>query len=217
MFELKWPDIYIFRVGNFLALLAIPYAAFLYFCRIAPKSGIRYRLTNRRVLDRTRLEGAGRTFNRTGRVRRDQDDCGAGPVLAPCGRPLLLPRWAGGLSPSGRVASRGLSAMLLESSLGPLPGGRSAASTTAPTHGLVLCYRSSVMRGIPERHKDTQCMGSASDVTIQDMLLRVSVSTPGNLARWGVPPRLVFLLSTALGAAEPPHPGLFHVGRDQRA
>ncbi len=57
MFELRWPDIYIFRIGHLLALLAIPYAAFLYFCRIAPKTAIRYRLTNRRVLVERGLAG----------------------------------------------------------------------------------------------------------------------------------------------------------------
>lgn len=50
LFMIKWPDIYIFRVGNLLALLSIPHAMFLYFCRIAPKIGIRYRLTNRHLI-----------------------------------------------------------------------------------------------------------------------------------------------------------------------
>ena len=48
--EKRWPDIYIFRIGNLLALLSIPHALFLYFCRVTPKVGIRYRLTNRRVV-----------------------------------------------------------------------------------------------------------------------------------------------------------------------
>ena len=50
LYGLRWPDRYIFRSGNLLALLSIPYALFLYFCRVAPKSGIRYRLTNRRIV-----------------------------------------------------------------------------------------------------------------------------------------------------------------------
>lgn len=48
-FAIKWPDIYIFRLGNLLALLAIPHALLLYFYRVAPYRAIRYWLTNRRV------------------------------------------------------------------------------------------------------------------------------------------------------------------------
>ena len=56
-FSIKWPDIYIFRIGNLLALLSIPVAAFLYFCRVAPKIGIRYRMTNRRLIVERGLSG----------------------------------------------------------------------------------------------------------------------------------------------------------------
>jgi len=48
-FAIKWPDVYVFRLGNLLALLAIPHALFLYFYRVAPYRAIRYMLTNRRV------------------------------------------------------------------------------------------------------------------------------------------------------------------------
>ena len=41
---------YIFTLGNFFALAAIPLALPLYFARIAPFIGLRYRLTNRRVI-----------------------------------------------------------------------------------------------------------------------------------------------------------------------
>jgi hypothetical protein len=41
---------YIFTVGNFIALAAIPVALVLYFMRLAPWIGIRYKLTNRRVM-----------------------------------------------------------------------------------------------------------------------------------------------------------------------
>jgi hypothetical protein len=41
---------YVFTVGNFIALGSIPIALLLYFLRLAPKIGIRYRLTNRRVI-----------------------------------------------------------------------------------------------------------------------------------------------------------------------
>jgi Bacterial PH domain len=58
LFAIRWPDIYFFRVGNFLALLAIPVALVLYFMRIAPFIGIRYRLTNRRIIVERGLTGA---------------------------------------------------------------------------------------------------------------------------------------------------------------
>ena len=47
---IKWPDVYIFRLGNLLALLAIPIALPLYFLKILPFIGTRYLLTNRRVV-----------------------------------------------------------------------------------------------------------------------------------------------------------------------
>ena len=50
LFAIRWPDIYIFRLGNLLALLSIPIALVLFFMRIAPGIGTRYRLTNRRVI-----------------------------------------------------------------------------------------------------------------------------------------------------------------------
>jgi hypothetical protein len=42
--------VYIFRVGNVLALLSSPLAAVLALAKVAPGIGIRYRLTNRRLL-----------------------------------------------------------------------------------------------------------------------------------------------------------------------
>jgi hypothetical protein len=50
LFAIRWPDIYIFRVGNLIALLSIPLALVLFFMRIAPGIGTRYRLTNRRII-----------------------------------------------------------------------------------------------------------------------------------------------------------------------
>lgn len=50
LYAIRWPDIYIFRVGHLIALLSIPVALVLYFARIAPFIGTRYRLTNRRVI-----------------------------------------------------------------------------------------------------------------------------------------------------------------------
>jgi len=53
----RWPDIYIFRLGNLIALLAIPLALPLFFLRIAPGMGTRYRLTNRRIIVERGLTG----------------------------------------------------------------------------------------------------------------------------------------------------------------
>jgi hypothetical protein len=50
LFAIRAPDIYIFRLGNLIALLSIPIALVLFFIRIAPGVGRRYRLTNRRVI-----------------------------------------------------------------------------------------------------------------------------------------------------------------------
>ncbi len=50
LFSNKWPDVYIFRIGNLMALLLCPFAALLYFRRVAPRFGFRYRLTNRQMI-----------------------------------------------------------------------------------------------------------------------------------------------------------------------
>jgi hypothetical protein len=57
LFAVTWPDIYIFRLGNLIALAAIPIALVLYFMRIAPFIGVRYRLTNRRIIVERGLTG----------------------------------------------------------------------------------------------------------------------------------------------------------------
>src|SRR6185436_18365078 len=57
LFAIRWPDVYIFRLGNLIALLAIPIALVLFFMRIAPGIGTRYRLTNRRVIVERGLMG----------------------------------------------------------------------------------------------------------------------------------------------------------------
>ena len=54
---IRWPNIYIFRLGNLLALLSIPHALFLYFLRIAPVVGRRYTLTNRRMVIQRGISG----------------------------------------------------------------------------------------------------------------------------------------------------------------
>jgi PH (Pleckstrin Homology) domain-containing protein len=57
LFAIRWPDIYIFRLGNLIALLSIPVALLLFFLRIAPGIGTRYRLTNRRIIVERGLTG----------------------------------------------------------------------------------------------------------------------------------------------------------------
>jgi hypothetical protein len=58
LYSIRFPDIYIFRLGHLLALLFIPLALLLYFSRILPFVGRRYTLTNRRVLVQSGLTGA---------------------------------------------------------------------------------------------------------------------------------------------------------------
>lgn len=52
LYSIRWPDFYFFRLGNLFALVSIvtlvPTA--LYFYKLLPRLGTRYRLTNRRVL-----------------------------------------------------------------------------------------------------------------------------------------------------------------------
>ncbi|MCH7726265.1 MAG: PH domain-containing protein [Planctomycetes bacterium] len=50
LYSIRWPDLYIFRLGNLIALASIPHALLLYFCRIFPAIGLKYTLTNRRVV-----------------------------------------------------------------------------------------------------------------------------------------------------------------------
>jgi hypothetical protein len=55
--SIRWPNVYIFRLGNLFALLSIPVALLLYFWRILPSIGKRYALTNRRVVVQTAITG----------------------------------------------------------------------------------------------------------------------------------------------------------------
>jgi hypothetical protein len=57
LFAIRWPEVYIFRLGNLIALLSIPIALVLFFMRIAPGIGTRYRLTNRRIIVERGLTG----------------------------------------------------------------------------------------------------------------------------------------------------------------
>jgi hypothetical protein len=49
-FAINWPDVYIFRLGNLLALLSIPFVLPLYFLKVLPFIGTRYMVTNRRIV-----------------------------------------------------------------------------------------------------------------------------------------------------------------------
>jgi len=57
LYAIRWPDVYIFRLGNLIALLSIPAALVLFFMRIAPGIGTRYRLTNRRIIVERGISG----------------------------------------------------------------------------------------------------------------------------------------------------------------
>jgi hypothetical protein len=57
LYDLRWPDVYFFRLGHILALFSIPHALILYFLRVLPRIGVRYRLTNRRIVVQRGLAG----------------------------------------------------------------------------------------------------------------------------------------------------------------
>ena len=50
LYSIRWPDIYIFRLGHLIALASIPLALPLYFLRVLPFLGTRYMVTNRRIV-----------------------------------------------------------------------------------------------------------------------------------------------------------------------
>lgn len=57
LYDIQWPGIYIFRLGHLLALASIPLAIALYFWKVLPYVGTRYRVTNRRVIVQRGLMG----------------------------------------------------------------------------------------------------------------------------------------------------------------
>ncbi len=57
LFSIRWPNVYIFRLGSLLTLLGIPWALVLYFRRLLPGGGRRYTLTNRRMAIQTPITG----------------------------------------------------------------------------------------------------------------------------------------------------------------
>lgn len=50
LYSISWPGVSVFRLGYLIALASIPIALMLYFLRVLPGTGIRYVLTNRRVI-----------------------------------------------------------------------------------------------------------------------------------------------------------------------
>jgi hypothetical protein len=50
LYSIRWPDIYIFRLGNLIALLSIPGAIAIYFLKVLPVIATRYTITNRRII-----------------------------------------------------------------------------------------------------------------------------------------------------------------------
>ena len=71
LYEIRWPDVYFFRIGRLVALLSIatlvPVA--LYFYRLLPRVGASYSLTTRRIVEVPLIqdEGAGVARRYTGR------------------------------------------------------------------------------------------------------------------------------------------------------
>lgn len=57
LFDMRFPDIYFLRIGNLFALLSIPVSLALYFYKVLPGMGSRYRLTNRRIVVESGLLG----------------------------------------------------------------------------------------------------------------------------------------------------------------
>lgn len=49
-YSIRWPDVYIFRLGHLIALLSIPGAIGIYFLKVLPVIACRYTITNRRVI-----------------------------------------------------------------------------------------------------------------------------------------------------------------------
>ena len=50
LYAIRFPDIYIFRLGNLLALMFIPVSLVLFFHRLGPLVATRYRVTNHRLI-----------------------------------------------------------------------------------------------------------------------------------------------------------------------
>jgi hypothetical protein len=62
LYDIRFPDIYFLRLGNLFALLFVPVSLVLFFLRILPGVGTRYRLTNRRIIVERGLQGVEEKF-----------------------------------------------------------------------------------------------------------------------------------------------------------
>tara|TARA_Y100001960_G_scaffold182536_1_gene191381 strand:- start:100 stop:675 length:576 start_codon:yes stop_codon:yes gene_type:complete len=50
LYAIRFPDIYIFRLGNLIALMFIPVSLVLFFHRLGPLVATRYRVTSQRII-----------------------------------------------------------------------------------------------------------------------------------------------------------------------
>lgn len=50
LYAIRFPDLYIFRLGNLFALMFIPISLVLFFRRLGPLVATRYRVSNRRLI-----------------------------------------------------------------------------------------------------------------------------------------------------------------------
>lgn len=62
LYSIRWPEIYIFRLGHLIGLASVPHALALYFFKVLPFVGMRYQLTNRRVVIQRGLKGVDDNF-----------------------------------------------------------------------------------------------------------------------------------------------------------
>ena len=57
LYAWRFPDVYIFRIGNLIALASIPIALVIYLAKVLPFIAVRYTLTNRRVIVQRGIQG----------------------------------------------------------------------------------------------------------------------------------------------------------------
>lgn len=50
LYEIRWPNLFVLRLGHAIAGACIPVSLVLYFLRVLPGTGVRYTLTNRRLV-----------------------------------------------------------------------------------------------------------------------------------------------------------------------
>lgn len=62
LYGMRWPDVYIFRIGHLWALLSIPGALAVYFLKVLPWIAVRYTITNRRLVIQRGLAGVPKSW-----------------------------------------------------------------------------------------------------------------------------------------------------------